>query len=345
MSRIAGRPPASGTPIAIGLVESRRSLPPNGATRCAPDVLRKCSDTCPASAAISAQSPSRPRWPQLRRPIIAMPVFAAFAMPSLRREFADDLPEAAIAVDDRDRVAVEHDRRRRVRLEPAVAHPFEVLARRAARRANRARRGSSRRAAARSARASAAPQPPPSMIAATSSTSFGAGDRSHWHPINEFPASGVGRRALEEIEVAALVGLRDVLLVERAEAALVARRRRLPRGAAARELGVAHLELELARRHVELDQVAVPHERERTADERLRRDVQHARAVARAAHPRVGDRAPCRARLARESSSESAAGPTRACRARPAGPACCSTSTESLVTSSAGSSMRAAMSL
>ena len=99
-----------------------------------------------------------------------------------------------------------------------------------------------------------------------------------------------GRRgAFEKIEVAALVGLRDVLLIERAEAALELRRRLLPRGAAARELGVAHLELELARRHVELDQVAVAHERQRAADERLRRDVQHARAVARAAHARVGD--------------------------------------------------------
>ena len=45
-----------------------------------------------------------------------------------RRELADHLPEAAIAVDDRERVAVEHDGRRRVRLEPALAHPFEVLA-------------------------------------------------------------------------------------------------------------------------------------------------------------------------------------------------------------------------
>jgi hypothetical protein len=45
MSRIAGSPPASGTPTASGLVDRRRSLPPNGATRIAPDVLRKCSDT------------------------------------------------------------------------------------------------------------------------------------------------------------------------------------------------------------------------------------------------------------------------------------------------------------
>ncbi len=47
------------------------------------------------------------------------------------------------------------------------------------------------------------------------------------------------RGAFEEIEVAALVGLRDVLLVERAEAALVPRRRRLStrRGGARARLG------------------------------------------------------------------------------------------------------------
>ena len=43
-------------------------------------------------------------------------------------ELAHHLAEAAIAVDDRERVAVEHDRRRRIGLEPARAHPFEVFA-------------------------------------------------------------------------------------------------------------------------------------------------------------------------------------------------------------------------
>jgi hypothetical protein len=45
-----------------------------------------------------------------------------------RRELADDLPEAAIAVDDRERVAVENDRRRRIGLEPARVHPLEIFA-------------------------------------------------------------------------------------------------------------------------------------------------------------------------------------------------------------------------
>src|SRR6202158_4060401 len=82
-SSITGSPPATGTPTVIGLVESRRSLPPKGATRCAPEVFRKCSDTWPSAAANSAQSPTRPRWPQLRRQTIALPLFAALAVPVL----------------------------------------------------------------------------------------------------------------------------------------------------------------------------------------------------------------------------------------------------------------------
>ena len=39
--------------------------------------------------------------------------------------------------------------------------------------------------------------------------------------------------------------------------------------------------------HVQLDDVAIPHERQRAPGERFRRDVQDARAVARPAHPRV----------------------------------------------------------
>src|SRR5437016_3349410 len=95
---------------------------------------------------------------------------------------------------------------------------------------------------------------------------------------------GCGNGAFEEIEIAALIGLRDVLLVERAIAAREFSGRRLPRRAAAGELLFAHLELELARGDIELDQIAVLYEFERPADEGFRRDVQHARAVARAAH-------------------------------------------------------------
>src|SRR2546430_11667097 len=97
------------------------------------------------------------------------------------------------------------------------------------------------------------------------------------------------RSALEKIEIAALVGLCDMALVERTVAALVARLGLLPRGAAARELGVAYFQLQTAIRYVELDQVAGADQRERPADEGYRRDVQYASAVARPAHPRIGD--------------------------------------------------------
>ena len=69
-----------------------------------------------------------------------------------------------------------------------------------------------------------------------------------------------GRGSLEEVEIAALVRLGDVLLVERAEAALVTRRAFFPmrRGAATRMLRVGHLQLQLSGAHVEFDQCARP---------------------------------------------------------------------------------------
>src|SRR5438552_1307100 len=48
--------------------------------------------------------------------------------PKVAGEFADDLPKAAITVDDGHRVAIEHDARRLVRAYPSRMHPFEVFA-------------------------------------------------------------------------------------------------------------------------------------------------------------------------------------------------------------------------
>src|SRR5438094_3872318 len=73
-------------------------------------------------------------------------------------------------------------------------------------------------------------------------------------------------RRAEEVEVASLVRLQDVLLVEPAVAALVVGRRRLPAGAALRHLRVRDAESEPAGGHVELDEVAVADEGERAAD-------------------------------------------------------------------------------
>ncbi len=72
-------------------------------------------------------------------------------------------------------------------------------------------------------------------------------------------------------------------------AACVARRRLPPCRAAPVELLIAHLHAQAPSGDVELDDVAVAHQSERTADKGFRRDMQDAGAVARAAHARVGD--------------------------------------------------------
>ena len=77
---MSGGPPSTGAPAAIGLAESRRSLPPCGATRMPkPDVLTKWKETRPASASCSAQAPMRPRWPALRMAMMAKPPASALA--------------------------------------------------------------------------------------------------------------------------------------------------------------------------------------------------------------------------------------------------------------------------
>src|ERR1700687_2841626 len=96
-------------------------------------------------------------------------------------------------------------------------------------------------------------------------------------------------RALEKIEVTALIGLGDVLLVQRAIAALEARWRHFPLGAAAGEAGVPDLQLQTAFGDIKLDDVAVAHKSQWPAGERFRRDMQHAGAVACPAYSRVGD--------------------------------------------------------
>ena len=152
---------------------------------------------------------------------------------------------------------------------------------------------------------------------------------------------------LEEIEVAALVGLRDVLL-RRARRSRARMRRAAAVHAARRrgELGVARpSSSRRARRDVELDHVAVAHQRERPADVRLGRDVQHAGAVARAAHARVRDAHHVAHALLRAASSGSAAGPIPACPARRAARRSAARAPSPRRRRASGSSMRAAMSL
>src|SRR3954462_3581958 len=94
---------------------------------------------------------------------------------------------------------------------------------------------------------------------------------------------------LEEVEVAAVIGLLDVLGEHPAIAALEAALGLLPGGAALVELGLRHIKIDGAGSDIERDAVAVPHQRQRSADIRLRSDVQNAGAVAGAAHARIGD--------------------------------------------------------
>src|SRR5262245_21475765 len=98
-----------------------------------------------------------------------------------------------------------------------------------------------------------------------------------------------GRGALQEVEVAALVGLADMGRKRRAVAALETGRRLLPGSAPAVELLLADVKMDAARRHVDLDLVAGLDEGERTADVALRGNVKDTGAVARAAHAPVGD--------------------------------------------------------
>ena len=80
-SRTIGAPPL-GTPTANGLVDMRRSTPPNGATSApTPEALTKWTDTMPAAAARSGQSAMRPRWLELRSPTTETPPARAFSTP------------------------------------------------------------------------------------------------------------------------------------------------------------------------------------------------------------------------------------------------------------------------
>src|SRR2546422_3212538 len=92
---------------------------------------------------------------------------------------------------------------------------------------------------------------------------------------------GFGSRsgAFQKIKIAAFVSLADVLREERAVAALELARRGFPRALALHHLCVVDQDLQAAARHIELDRVAGPDERERPADPGLGRDVEHAAAV------------------------------------------------------------------
>src|SRR6266850_6651513 len=77
------------------------------------------------------------------------------------------------------------------------------------------------------------------------------------------------RGALQEVKIAALVGLLHMPSEDRTIAARKLALGLAPGALALGELGGIDLEVELAPLHVELDQVAAPDQRERPADEGL----------------------------------------------------------------------------
>jgi hypothetical protein len=91
----------------------------------------------------------------------------------------------------------------------------------------------------------------------------------------------------EEVEVAAFVGLEDVRRVQRTVPAGVPVNGSGPHRSAAREFPLRYQQVEPPSGGVQADHVIVPNQRERTAHMRLRCHVQHAGAVARAAHPGI----------------------------------------------------------
>src|SRR3954462_15864432 len=93
---------------------------------------------------------------------------------------------------------------------------------------------------------------------------------------------------LQEIEVAALVRLRDVLQVQRAIAPRILGRLGLPVRAALLESVVIDLEVQPPGGHVQFDDVTVLDEAQRAADRRLGRHMERTGAIAGAAHPGVG---------------------------------------------------------
>ena len=127
MSRMMGVPSGTGMPAAIGLAERRRWVPPKGATRMPPPlVLTKWSEILPALAAISAQSPIRPRWPEFRSADHAHALAPGLGDAQLHRLFAHHLTEAELPVNDRDRVVLEYDLQTLVRQNLGRTKPFDI---------------------------------------------------------------------------------------------------------------------------------------------------------------------------------------------------------------------------
>src|SRR5688500_4935564 len=87
-------------------------------------------------------------------------------------------------------------------------------------------------------------------------------------------ADRLAEARLQEIEIAALVGLLDVTREHEPVTALIARLRRLPCRAPLGELAFRYVKADAPPSHVERDNVAAAYQRERSADVGFGRDVQ-----------------------------------------------------------------------
>src|SRR5881409_866804 len=93
----------------------------------------------------------------------------------------------------------------------------------------------------------------------------------------------------EKVEVAALVRLRDMIQEQLAVASRIVRLGWFPSGAPAIQFLVRHLQVQLTRFDVQLDQVSVLDESQCSSHRSLRVDVEHDSPIGRAAHSRVRD--------------------------------------------------------
>ena len=75
----------------MGLVPSRRSRPKSGMA--ARMVLVRATPIIPASAAISAQTPAMPKWPESLTVVMQVPLCRAFSMVLSMAIFAAENPE------------------------------------------------------------------------------------------------------------------------------------------------------------------------------------------------------------------------------------------------------------
>src|SRR5215471_16858160 len=100
---------------------------------------------------------------------------------------------------------------------------------------------------------------------------------------------GDGAERREEIEIAAFVGLPDMLGVQRPVTAWVMGCGLSPGGTTPGEIFIRDVEVNAALADIHFDLVAGPHKGEWPADKALRRHVKDAGTVAGTAHARIGD--------------------------------------------------------